>query len=45
MPFSYGFTFTDPNNMLITYNPTATPNTPTFRTLDGTNLTDPSIYT
>jgi TonB-dependent receptor len=44
-PFSYGFTFTDPNNVLLTYNPTTTPNTPTFQTLDGTNLTDPSIYT
>jgi len=45
VPWSYGFTFTDPNNIPITYNPTAIPATPTFQTLDGTNLADPSIYT
>lgn len=44
-PWSYKFTFTDPNNVLFTYNPTANPNYPSFQTLDGTNLADPSIYT
>jgi TonB-dependent receptor len=44
-PWSYKFQFTDPNNVPLNYNPTANPNYPSFRTLNGTNLADPSIYT
>jgi TonB-dependent receptor len=45
VPWSYGFKFTDPNNVLLNFNPTLNPSYPTYKTLDGTDLTDPSIYT
>jgi TonB-dependent receptor len=45
VPFSYGFGFTDPNNINLAYDNTTDPNHPWFRTLDGTNTADPSIYT
>lgn len=44
-PWSYKFEFSDPNNVLLQFNPLANPNYPTFQTLDGTNLADPANYT
>jgi TonB-dependent receptor len=44
-PWSYKFQFSDPNNVLLTYNPTTNPNYPTIQTLDGTSLSSPSTYT
>jgi len=42
-PFSYAFTFTDPNEIGLSYN-NRNANTPSFFTTDGTNLADPANY-
>jgi TonB-dependent receptor len=45
VPWSYGFEFDDLNPVNLEYNDINSPNHPSFKTLDGTNLADPSIYT
>ncbi|HEY1961672.1 MAG TPA: TonB-dependent receptor [Rhizomicrobium sp.] len=42
-PFSYGFTFTDPDPIALTYN-NRNASTPSFATTDGTDLTNPANY-
>jgi TonB-dependent receptor len=42
-PYSYGFTFTDPNPIALMYN-NRNPNTPSFSTMDGTDLANPANY-
>ncbi|MBY8829484.1 TonB-dependent receptor [Hephaestia mangrovi] len=44
-PYGYSTNFTDPNDVTLVYNNTANPRVPTFHTTDGTDITDPSIYT
>jgi TonB-dependent receptor len=43
VPWSYGFTFEDPNNIALTYN-NRNAATPSFKTTDGTDLTNPANY-
>ncbi|HEX4861473.1 MAG TPA: TonB-dependent receptor, partial [Rhizomicrobium sp.] len=43
-PYSYSFTFTDPNDIALTYNNIADPSHPRFAVTDGTKLADPSLY-
>lgn len=42
---SYGSQWDDPNPVPVAYNNNTNADFPTFQTLDGTNPTDPSIYT
>jgi TonB-dependent receptor len=44
-PFSYGFKFSDPNDVLLQFNVNNDPNHPTYQTLDGTDPTNPANYT
>jgi TonB-dependent receptor len=44
-PRNIAIKFTGPEDVGLVYNNTANPNVPTFHTTDGTDLTDPSIYT
>jgi TonB-dependent receptor len=43
-PYSIFSSWTDPNPVSLVYNDTANPNVPTYRTTDGTNPADPTIY-
>jgi TonB-dependent receptor len=42
---SYYTSFTDPDPLSVTYNNTANPSVPTYRTNDGTDLANPALYT
>ena len=44
-PYSYFYSFTDPNPISVVYNNTVNPSIPTYRPTDGTDLTDPTLYT
>jgi hypothetical protein len=43
-PYGYSFTFTDPNDIALTYSNIADPSHPRFAVNDGTVLSDPSLY-
>lgn len=44
-PYSVSTNWSDPNGVSLIYNNTTNPNVPTYRTTDGTDPTDPSLYT
>ena len=45
VPYSLGLTFKGPKNVSLVYNNSSNPEIPTFHTTDGTDLTNPNIYT
>ncbi|HEX3422254.1 MAG TPA: TonB-dependent receptor [Sphingomicrobium sp.] len=45
VPRSLGITFKDPKTVSLVYNNSTNPEIPSYHTTDGTDLTDPSIYT
>jgi TonB-dependent receptor len=44
-PYSLSASWDTANPVALSYNNTANPNVPTYHAVDGTNLTDPTIYT